>query len=291
MTADAAIELVEVMCRNSIRELDIMGGEPFLLPWLNDLLAAASLNEITVNISTNGSVIRPLAGLTGKSGKGLTVGISLEGSTAGLHERITGAGHFTTAMAALRALADSGLDPVVKTVVNRETAGDIQNIIGLIRELGISKYYLIHMDLFSRDTRAADNAIGYTEFEAFAALIRKTNPELAVGTVTASCFNGTARTRGRRCAGGTSKIAVMPDGSVLPCNLFQGIPEFRLGNIFQNSLEDIMASPVLDYFRAFSGNNCSAPDCRNKDNCTGGCPAHGIYHYGKPDGPDIRCRL
>ena len=53
-----------------------------------------------------------------------------------------------------------------------------------------------------------------------------------IGFVAASGFYKYGREACGRCDAGIEKIAVMPDGSVFPCNLFAGFKEFRLGNIF-----------------------------------------------------------
>ncbi|MHB8882078.1 MAG: radical SAM protein [Thermodesulfovibrionales bacterium] len=286
--ADAS-KLLAIMGSHGIRELDIMGGEPFLLAWMPDLIREAVAREIAVNISTNGSILPALKKLGGISSDMLTIGISLEGSTRATHDRLTGSRNFMTAIEGLQWLLKAGLDPLVKTVLSTDTAKDIQPIIDLVRQLGVRRYFLIHMDHFSRDASSREKAFRYPEFMRITDKVIADNRDMEVGRVTASCFNGTAATMNIRCTGGTKKIAVMPDGSVLPCNLFQGFPVFRLGNIFTDSLPRIMSHRQLDYFRTFTDNRCPEEDCSNRDRCTGGCPAHGYYHFRDPDAPDIRC--
>lgn len=288
MTARDAGELLDVMQSFRIGELDIMGGEPLLLPWMPDFVRDAVRRGISVNISTNGSLSRQLKKLDGISPGLLTVGISLEGSSRERHEGITCSRNFTAAVANLSWLAETGFNPLVKTVVNTQTAGDIPDLVNLIRRRGIRRYYLIHMDLLHPGPgRGA--ALSYPEFMLFADGIRLANPGMDIHTVSSSCFNGSARSLGLRCAAGARKIAVMPDGSACPCNLFHGFPEFRLGNVFSEGLPAIMANPLLDYFRTYCGNRCPEQDCGNRPSCTGGCPAHAYSHFRRLDAPDLRC--
>ncbi|MGC2062261.1 MAG: radical SAM protein [Thermodesulfovibrionales bacterium] len=289
MSRGDASKLLDAMEAHGIGELDIMGGEPFILPWMPDFLREAVDREIAVNISTNGSITSALKKLDGIRADLMTIGISLEGSTPGTHERLTRSRNFLTAIDSLQWLLGAGLDPLVKTVVSADTAGDIQPIIDLVRQLGVRRYFLIHMDHFSHDTSFREKALGYQEYMQMTDKVIADNSDMEIGRVTASCFNGTAASMKVRCAGGTKKIAVMPDGSVLPCNLFQGFPEFRLGNIFSDALQFIMSQQQLDYFRTFDNNPCTVSDCGNRALCTGGCPAHGYYHYRDLEAPDIRC--
>lgn len=291
MSQEDASKLLVTMESHGIRELDIMGGEPFLLPWMPDFLREAVAREIAVNISTNGSILPALKKLAGMRPAMLTIGISLEGSTQGRHDRLTGSRNFRTALEGLQWLLKAGLNPLVKTVVSADTVEDIQPIIDFVRQLGVRRYFLIHMDHFSHDASSRERALRYQEYMRITDKVISDNRDMEVGRVTASCFNGTAVSMNARCAGGTRKIAVMPDGSVLPCNLFQGFPEFRLGNIFTDTLPVIMAHHQLDYFRTFTSNLCTVSDCGNRTACTGGCPAHGYYHYRNLEASDVRCLI
>jgi len=289
MSSGEAGLLLDIMRRHAIPEIDIMGGEPFLLSWLPDFIRTAAQQDICVNVSTNGSLPEALRGLQGMAPERVTVGISIEGSTRERHDQLTCAGNFLAAIDSLSYLRDIGLDPLVKTVVNRDTADDIQKIIALIRGIGIRRYYMIHMDVLSGNAGDREKALSYPQFLSFFRTAKAANPGIFVGSVAASCFNGTAADNKVRCAGGTRKISIMPDGSVYPCNLFQHSSEFELGNIFRDDLAVIMSHPRLSYFRDFFSNLCPAADCTNRARCTGGCPAHGYRHFHDLNAPDIRC--
>ncbi|MBI5638925.1 MAG: SPASM domain-containing protein, partial [Nitrospirae bacterium] len=166
-----------------------------------------------------------------------------------------------------------------------------QEIAKLLRNLGIKRYYLIHMDLLSKDLSIRKEALAYQEFIHFHDAVRQANSDMGIFRVHASCFDKKKLPAGVRCAGGVRKLSVMPDGSVFPCNLLQGFVEFNVGNIFNDSFADIWNSAQLDLFRRYDRNRCSSEECLNKQMCTGGCPAHGYYHCGNPEGMDIRCGL
>ncbi len=284
-----ALLLLDILAENSISDIDVMGGEPLLLPWIPDFIRTALSRGMSLHVSTNGSIPAMIERFRGISPDHFDIGISLEGSTAERHNRVTGSSNFSCALQSIRKLLDLSLDPLVKTVVNGETAGDIQNIVNLLRRTGVRRYYLIQMDVFGKKKHRGTNSFSYTAFLKFHEKIRDENPDIAVHRVTASCFDKTTLPPGARCAGGVRKLSILPDGTVFPCNLFHPLKGFSIGNIFKDSFADIWADPRLGRFRNHQGNRCGISHCENHASCTGGCPAHGYYHCGNPDAADIRC--
>ncbi len=284
-----ALNLLDLLCDLGIRDLDIMGGEPFLLPWMPSFLHAAIKENIMVNISTNGSLPDVLEELRGLSPDRINVGVSLEGSTPENHNGLTNSDNFERALISIRTLVSLGLDPIVKTVITRRNMYDIPLIIDLIKKLGVTRYYLIQMDLFSRALPPENLAPGFVEFMKFYADTTARNIGIKINKVNASCFEKHTLPEGVRCAGGVRKLCIMPDGSAYPCNLFHHFPEFFLGNIFTDAFTDIWMSPKLDYFRYFDRNLCQVTGCPNFGSCTGGCPSHGYFHSHDLTSTDIRC--
>jgi radical SAM protein with 4Fe4S-binding SPASM domain len=291
MFPENALNLLDIMLNLGILDLDIMGGEPFLLPWMPSFLHAAIKEGIMVNISTNGSFPEVMREFRGLSPEKINVGISLEGSSAQTHNRLTNAANFEKALSSISSLAAMDLNPIVKTVVTRATMPDIQAIADLLINLGVKRYYLIHRDLLTDTVSDLYSALSYTDFLSVFHSLRSTNAAIEINKVNASCFEKAALPKGIRCAGGVRKLSVMPDGSVYPCNLFQSAPEFNLGNIFTETFSEIWSSPRLAFFRSHSSNKCTMTDCSNHISCTGGCPAHALVHGHDLHGMDIRCRI
>ena len=289
LAAQDALTLLDILCALGIRDLDIMGGEPFLLPWMPSFLHAAVKEHIMVNISTNGSLPDVLEEFRGLSPNRINVGVSLEGSSPGTHNRLTNSDNFKKAITSIRKLVSLGLDPIVKTVLSRQNSDDIPSIIALLKELGVTRYYLIHMDLFSTEPSGKADAMDFVEFMDFYGDIASHSTGIRINRVTASCFEKHTLPEGVRCAGGVRKLAIMPDGSAYPCNLFHHFPEFRLGNIFTDDFTDLWMNPKLRFFRISEKNMCSRGQCANHSACTGGCPAHGYFHARDLDSTDIRC--
>lgn len=289
LTFDNALRLIGICTERGIGEIDVMGGEPFLLPWIAEFAREAVSRGIRVNISTNGSRPDLVSRFSGISNSMLTPGVSIEGSSRKSHTTLTNSDFFQNALMTVKSFKTLGFDPVVKTVLNRATIDEAGLIIETIRPLGVENYYLIHMDILSNDEKTKNLALSYPEFIDHFRVIREAFRGISINHVAASCFAAAGLPSGARCAGGVRKLAVMPDGSVFPCNLMIHFPEFRLGNFFATPFDEIWNHPQLDLFRT-AGAGCPEESCGNHHNCAGGCPAHNLYHTGRPDGIDIRCR-
>jgi radical SAM protein with 4Fe4S-binding SPASM domain len=83
----------------------------------------------------------------------------------------------------------------------------------------------------------------------------------------------------------------MSDGSVYPCYLLARFEEYKIGNIFKDSLSEILSSPKLEIFKTYDGNICHNKICNYYEECRSGCIAHSIIHYGTHRKPDPRCNL
>ena len=290
MSPEHALDLLDIMLEHGILDLDIMGGESFLLPWMPSFLHAAINKGVMVNISTNGSFPHVMEEFRGLSPEKINIGISLEGSSAQTHNHLTNSAHFDKAISSISSLVAMGMNPLVKTVVTVETMPDIEAIADMLVTLGVKRYYLIHRDLLTDAAGGQPSALSYPAFLGFFQAVRSMHKEIEINKVNASCFEKATLPEGIRCAGGVRKLSVMPDGSLYPCNLFQHLPEFNLGNIFTDAFSEVWSSPRLDYFRTFEENSCGIKNCSNHSSCTGGCPAHALFHGYELHGSDIRCR-
>lgn len=79
------------------------------------------------------------------------------------------------------------------------------------------------------------------------------------------------------------------NGDVYPCDEFSGIKEFCLGNIHQNSLEELMTSEkAIEFFRRWAQIPPSCSKCKWFHFCRGGC-AWERQLSGDPENPTVMC--
>jgi len=288
MNAADVYALGSVLMKNGIPEIDILGGEPMLLPWIRDFAERMTDSGIRVNISTNGSMPDILDRFMDMERGLFNLGFSIHGFSR-THHALTESDNFSRAVGGLRKMIDAGKDPVVKSVLLRESKSEIFELVPYLAKLGVRRYFLLYEDAIGR--RLPRSRLSFPEFyDIYSQLKIDSKNLLDVNFVAASGFYKYGSLAGR-CDAGTEKIAILPDGSAFPCNLFASFKEFRLGNIFLDGIEKILRNPLLEGFRNRSGGNtCMATDCRNYSVCTGGCPAHSYFFCRTLNAGDPRCR-
>ncbi len=261
------------MASSGIPELDLLGGEPTLLPHLSERISRAVSCGISVNISTNGSNVPLLNMLAGRfSREQLRMGISVneDAESEDLSEFI------------------NSHRPMLKSVCARERTLPVL----VERYMGLPQveFYLIYMDATRRDD--LDATLPYPEYQKrlLALQQRYQNTREVVCSGFLPDTDSHPELAGVRCPAGTTKLSVMPDGSVYPCYLLFRNPEFRLGNILSDPLDSILNSTELAFFRTFRGNPCNKDVlCEYYSRCHGGCPAVSLLATGDIAAPDPRC--
>ncbi len=258
-------ELVNILKRNNIRHLDILGGEPFLYEALEELVKSAIDNEIKVTISTNGSFEEKIEKLL-KLDKNsmLQIGVSI---------------NYEANQSLLDLIKKHKL--WIKSIITRKQTPH-REIIEFAKNNGIN-YYLIYMDAVTEE----DLKLSMPFYE-FMKLIKEWQNQYS-GIQPVYCKGFTGGDKKYRCPAGTEKITVMPDGAVYPCYLLSRFDDFRIGYIFQNSLKDILMSQKLKIFKTSFNNSCHNKLCNLKEKCRGGCVAHSIIHYNDSSKSDPRC--
>ncbi len=76
------------------------------------------------------------------------------------------------------------------------------------------------------------------------------------------------------CGAGNEYLAVTPNGDLYPCHQFVGISQFKVGNVFNDELNEA----VTEQFRQahiYTKQGCS--DCWAKYYCSGGCNANAYF--------------
>ena len=260
--------MLRVLRGIGVNTLDILGGEPTLH---RDILAIIHESEqcgLSVNVSSNGTDLALLSRVL-ETTRNTIVGVSVNDQQA--LARLAGfIKHY---------------HPIVKSVFTPELDQELaEDIIALAPK----RFYLLY-----RDAMVHEESGPVVSFDRFLkAVHERFGP--SVGTVYCSGFLPDAGTYPElatvRCPAGTTKLGLMPDGSVYPCNLFFGREDFRLGNILTAPFEQIWRHPALVFFRTFSQNTCKKTSCELQRECHGGCPAHGIAHHGNLFASDPRCQ-
>lgn len=260
--------MVEKLKVLGVRTIDIMGGEPTLHGDLLRLIKYSLQEGISLNLSSNGTDQLQLAGIMEKFPR-VKVGVSVNDrrTAQDLEEFIR------------------KHRPIVKMVAGRRID---DTLVKYLLSMRPEAFYLLYRDALTPDQ--LPEAVPFDEFWSF---VQTAYEPGSVGIVSCSGFLPDfvryPELLKARCPAGTTKLAILPDGSVYPCNLLFGQHEFLLGNIFATPFEEIWGHRTLTFFRTFSGNRCPRTSCVLSTKCHGGCPAHSYALTGKRSAPEPRC--
>lgn len=264
--------LISIVSDIGIKEIDILGGEPTLHPKFNQIIDLLSRTKLRTTISSNGSNINLLKNISEKyHSDQVSIGISIYSDSIKreLHEYII------------------TYKPFLKSIFSKEQAipEEAKNYIKTL----FLEYYLIFMDTLSEgDLRdSLPFYVFFQEVNRLKNLYRHVNGVFCSGFI--PDIENHPVLQYVRCPAGTTKLSVMPDGSVYPCYLFFRNREFRLGNILIDEFNRIWKNPVLEFFRKFEKNSCINTRCELFSLCHGGCPAISFMIFGSLNAPDPRC--
>lgn len=282
-----ALDLVEQFHRASVFQVNFGGGEPFMRPDFEEILAACHTRGIVTCVSTNGTLLsRQMVDRLARTGL-VAMQVSLDGATPSTCDAIRGAGTYARAVSALRLLAASPIPTSINTVLTSRNAAEIPQLHRLVESLSVS----LRVSRFRPSGRGADNwqqlrpspeqLLGFADWLAESGEVRTGD----------SFFSLTAQERQglglNLCGAAKLTCCVGPEGDVYPCAFLQR-PEFRAGSVRKEAFFEAWGdSAVFQLLRSLRIRSCET--CHRFDHCHGGCPAV-AYHIGRGvDGGDPEC--
>ena len=303
------LQFFEELGACAVMRVCLGGGEPFARGDLPELLEGIVHNRMRFSILSNGGLVRDdVAALVARTGRCDSVQISVDGSCAEVHDRCRGPGSFAGAMAGIGILQRHGVAVTARVTVNRQNVQDLEAIARLLlEELGLPGFTTNSAGYLGSCQRNADRVLLTVPDRQRSMELLLLLSERYPGRLDAQAGpHAEARIwgemeRARRCAispfpqGGRltgcgcpwSKMAVRPDGVMVPCTM---LVHLGLGRINRDPLDEVWRSaPALDRLRrrseiALTGFElCSG--CPYVTYCTGNCPGLAFALLGNVDHP------
>ncbi len=292
-----------------VQRLTLSGGEVFTRPDLFPLIDSLIENRMRYSILTNGTridekIIAAFAG--GKRRLRLdSIQVSIDGSTAAVHDASRPPASFDRALRGLRLLKAGGFPVTARVTINRHNVRDLPAIARLLLDdVGLPSFSTNSADRFGSARCYGQDVVVNPEEWDMAGRILKELLNRYPGRISASAgplvfaedaaLVAKALAEGRTglpgrgklsaCGGVFSKMAVLHDGSLVPCNL---LPGRVMGKIGETPLREawLNGRDIRILRERYETPITSIPgceDCRFCGFCTGGCPAlvyakHGTF--------------
>lgn len=282
-----ALDLVEQLHEAGVFQVNFGGGEPFLRPDFEEILAACHKKGIMTCISTNGTLLDAARVARLGVNKLVAIQVSLDGAKRETCDAVRGAGVFDTAIKAIKLLAASSIPTSINTVLTTHNASEIPAMHELAHSLGVS----LRVSRFRPSGRGADNWETLrptpSQLLAFSAWLADSG-DVRTGD---SFFSLTTQERQglglNLCGAAKLTGCVGPTGNMYPCAFLQ-TERFKAGSIRDNTFQEIWdSSEIYESFRSLRIHSCE--ECRRFDQCHGGCPAVAWHLKNDINGGDPEC--
>ncbi|MCP4808970.1 MAG: radical SAM protein [Proteobacteria bacterium] len=276
MPIERAIALLDEAVAIETKTLVITGGEPFMYKPLFQLVRAAKERGLSVNITTNGTLIEKRWDELVDSGVD-SLSVSLDGLKE-THERIRGQdGCHTRTWKGIRKLrADSGIGLSVYFVVTSENIDELLPVYEQAREIEAGfDFWPVNdaEDLYLESE--ADRAKYEAAVDHIARDVAHVRERALFDKEGLAYHQGGV---GRvRCLGLVDQYGVTYEGDLLPCCVWGG-EDLRVGNVFETPLSELWTSERVQSFRTGM----------HAEGCTTGCFNHSLYEYTRSTGESFR---
>lgn len=137
---DRIRQLADEAVGAGVRELVLTGGEPFLLPDIDELVKACT-SVLPTTLLTNGMLLhgRRLDRLRRMDREQLALQISIDSPTPALHDSHRGAGSWTRAIDGIHTAQAEGFRVRVAATLDRPRAHEIATFRGFLDDLGVQR--------------------------------------------------------------------------------------------------------------------------------------------------------
>jgi radical SAM protein with 4Fe4S-binding SPASM domain len=261
------------------------GGEPTLRKDLPELIAYAKAKGMRVNLITNGLRCAAQGSVSALKKAGLdSAQVSLEGPNAKVHDAVVQRhGAFAKTTQAVHALRAAGIHTHTNTTICRSNREHLLQLVDYVADELQSEYFSMNV-IISTGTalQHMEQDVTYTEIGPIIEQVQQRAREKGVKFVWYSpvpycLFNPITHGLGSKsCACVDGLLSVAPDGELLPCSSY----EDGIGNLLQNSFEDLWYSAEARYWREKQFIPPACHGCEIRHICCGACPLYWAAHGG-----------
>ncbi|MGZ4848987.1 MAG: radical SAM protein [Halobacteriota archaeon] len=299
---DAVIEAKTL----GLAQVKLTGGEPMLHPQFKEIVDMLTIEDISMNMETNGTLItEEMARYLKEKTNVDFISVSVDSPVAAEHDAFRGVrGAFDAALRGLDYLVDAGYTNCqVIMSVHRGNRDRIEDLARLAAEHRAETVKFNPVTWTGRGVAMHER--GETlEFKELVAFYHWVNNELRerspIPTIlpmpaALTPFDELWQTKGRSCVCGIfTTLGILGTGEIALCGIGYTVPELVYGQLGKNSIRKVWLShPAILQLRRDLDNTREYPgicgSCIHAKSCRTGCVADNYVRCGKLVSPDWLC--
>lgn len=263
-----------------VMELQLTGGEFFILPNALEILKEVQGNLIPCSIFTNGTLMTDkVFRYISENNYGLIFYVSLDGYQE-VHDVFRGScGSYQKAVESIKRLLQIGCDVRINTAIGRHNINQMGQFIDFVK----NEFGILHRLVTVEPIGRADFGMTITP-EEFANLLKDSNNTFEF----LDSHDSISDWATPACGIGSSMLFIDAYGNVSFCPTLtqKENPDFLAGNIKNSSIKDIWENSLV--FKKSRGIQCRKVDqCKFKELCKGGCRSRAYLSTGDLNSPDL----
>lgn len=280
MTFDDVRDLISQIDEMGVMELQLTGGEPFILPHILDIIKEAQSRLIPCSVFTNGTLMtEQIFRYISENNHGLIFYISLDGYQKTHDAFRRHRGSFRKTVETIKRLLQMDCDVRINTSIGRHNIAEMRKFIEFVKnEFGVLHRLVTIEPIGRANTEMTISA------EEFVDLLQESNNTFEF----LDSHDSIADWSTPACGIGSSMLFIDAYGNVSFCPTLtqRENPEFLAGNVTCSSLKDIWENSLV--FKKIRGFQCrEVKQCRFRELCKGGCRSRAYLSAGDINSPDL----
>ncbi len=270
----------------------LSGGEPLLREDVFDIAKYGGGKGLRMCLATNGTLVNEEICRKIKEADIKMVSLSLDGSTAQIHDNFRNSpGAFDATVNAAKLFKKNGIPFLINSSFTKRNQKDIVNIYKFVKSLGTTAWYMFMIVPTGRGEEIMEELISVEDYEEFLEWhyeMEKNEPDMLVRPTCAPSYYRVVLQKAKEqgdefkrrtlkfstggskgCLAGQLISLLDVDGNILPCSYFP----MAAGNIREQSFKDIWeTAPLFKDMRDFKAYKGKCGVCEYVNVC-GGCRA------------------
>ncbi|MBI9014069.1 MAG: radical SAM protein [Clostridiales bacterium] len=262
--------IVNKLIEADIMEVTLTGGEILTIPFIDEVFQKLLDNDVYINIYTNAILLDEHIDILSMNKEQFKIFTSIDGVKED-HDRIRGIGSYDKTMKNIELAISKGCDIQTNTVINAINYKEIPRVVSILTSVGVKSLQFSYT-VIEGNAKVNNDELQMTRdmYDEISNIMKNIN-EKSKDDVKVFFENYHLNEQDNsnviddfdkpwRCTAGETRFTIIENGDVIACPYF---PEFKLGNIGQNSIEEIWNSELKSKFVDFrdknsSGNKCAA---------------------------------